>query len=210
MYTNLTGAFPVQSFKNMQYIFVAYIYDLNTIIVRPMPSRTNASFIAAFTKIFEVLRARNYHLALNVMDNCSKALEAHICANKMNIQLLPPHNHCFNAVECAIATFKENFIADLATVNMLCLLQLWDDTLPQVKLTLNLLHFSRCNPTISANTELYGAIEFNKTPLALLGTKALVFNNPARGTSWAPHATNSFYMGPANNHFSCLRFYILL
>jgi hypothetical protein len=33
MYTDLTGAFPIRSFKNMQYIFVAYIYDLNTIIV---------------------------------------------------------------------------------------------------------------------------------------------------------------------------------
>jgi hypothetical protein len=29
LYTNITGAFPVQSFKNMQYIFVTYIYDLN-------------------------------------------------------------------------------------------------------------------------------------------------------------------------------------
>ncbi|KAL3792547.1 hypothetical protein ACHAW5_007907, partial [Stephanodiscus triporus] len=38
MYTDLTGAFPVRSFKNMQYIFVAYIYDLNAIIVRAMPS----------------------------------------------------------------------------------------------------------------------------------------------------------------------------
>ncbi len=33
MYTDFTGAFPARSFKNMQYIFVAYIYDLNTIIV---------------------------------------------------------------------------------------------------------------------------------------------------------------------------------
>jgi hypothetical protein len=30
MHTDLTGAFPVRSFKNMQYIFVVYIYDLNT------------------------------------------------------------------------------------------------------------------------------------------------------------------------------------
>jgi hypothetical protein len=25
MYTNITGAFPVRSFKSMQYVFVAYI-----------------------------------------------------------------------------------------------------------------------------------------------------------------------------------------
>jgi len=38
MYTDITGAFPVRSFKGMQYIFVAYVYDLNAIIVRAMPS----------------------------------------------------------------------------------------------------------------------------------------------------------------------------
>jgi hypothetical protein len=54
MYTDLTGAFSVRSFKNMQYI-VVYIYDLNAIIVRPMPSQTNASFIAAFTEVFNIL-----------------------------------------------------------------------------------------------------------------------------------------------------------
>jgi hypothetical protein len=60
----------------------------------------------------------------------------------MKIQLVPPHNHCVNAAKCAIGTFKEHFVAALATVDMLCPLQLWDKFLPQVELTLNLLHFS--------------------------------------------------------------------
>jgi hypothetical protein len=55
MYTDLTGAFPVKSFKNMQYIFVVYIYTLNTIIVHPMHSQPDASFIAAFTEVFNIL-----------------------------------------------------------------------------------------------------------------------------------------------------------
>jgi hypothetical protein len=180
MYTDLTGAFPVRSFKNMIYIFVAYIYDLNAIIICPMASRTDASFIAAFTKVFAILCARNYQPALNVMDNeCSKAVEKHICANKMMMQLVPPHNHCVNTAKRAIGTFKEHFIDALATVNNLCPLQLWDEFLPQVKLTLNLIRFSHCNPLISANHELYSPFDFNKTPLAPLGTKALVYDNPA-------------------------------
>jgi hypothetical protein len=79
MYSNITGAFLVRSFKNMQYIFVPYIYNLNAIIVQPMPYCTNALFIAAFSKVSAILRARNYQPALNVMDNeCSKAVEKHI------------------------------------------------------------------------------------------------------------------------------------
>jgi hypothetical protein len=210
-YTDITGAFPIWSFKNMQYIFVAYIYNLNAIIVQPMPSRTNSSFIAAFYKVFAILHACNYQPALNVIDNkCSKTVEKHIRTNKMDIKLVPPHNHRINTAEHAIATFKEPFFADLATVDMLCPLQLWDKFLPQVELTINHLPFSCCNshPRVSANQKLYGPFDLNKTPLAPLGTKALVYDNPAARASWAPHATDGFYVGPANNHYHCLCFYI--
>ena len=100
MYTDLAGSFPVRSFKNMQYIFVAYVYDLNAIIVRAMPTRTNAAVITAFNEVIEVLRIRGYHPALNVMDNkCSTAVERYIQLEKINIQLVPPHNHRANAAE---------------------------------------------------------------------------------------------------------------
>jgi hypothetical protein len=104
----------------MQCIFVAYIYDLNSIIVQPMPSRTDSFFIAALSEVFAILCAHDYQPALNMMDNkCSKAVQKHIQSNKMNIQLVPLHNHCINAAERAIATFKKHFVAALATVDML-------------------------------------------------------------------------------------------
>ncbi len=84
----------------------------------------------------------------------------------------------------------------LTTVDMLCQLQLWDEFLPQVKLMLNLLRFSRRDPNVSDNQELYGAFDFNKSPLAPLGTKALIYDDPTTSASWAPHATNGFYVGP--------------
>jgi hypothetical protein len=45
IYTDITGAFPACSFKSMQYMFVAYINDLNASIIRAMPSCTNASMV---------------------------------------------------------------------------------------------------------------------------------------------------------------------
>jgi hypothetical protein len=179
MYTNLTGTFPVRSFKNMQYVFVAYIYDLNTIIICPMPARTNVAMIATFSEVFSVLCTQDYHPALNVMYNeCSKVVKKHIWDNKTGIQLISLHNHRVNTAEHAIATFKEHFVTALATVDMLCPLQLWDKFLPQVKLTLNLLGFSQRNLAISTNQEIYGGLYSNKTPLTPLGTKALMINNP--------------------------------
>jgi len=143
MYTDITGAFPVRPFKSMQYIFVAYVYDLNAIIVRAMPSCTDASMVTAFTEVITTLKTGGYCPALNVMDNeCSAAVEKYIRSEKINIQLVPPYNHRVNAAERAITTFKEHFIAALATVDIHCPLQLWDEFLPQVELTLNMLCFS--------------------------------------------------------------------
>ncbi len=57
MYTDITGTFPVRSFKIMQYVFVAYIYNLNAIIVRAMPPCTPASMVQAFTKVVSILKS---------------------------------------------------------------------------------------------------------------------------------------------------------
>jgi hypothetical protein len=55
-----------------------------------------------------------------------------------------------NAVECAIQTFKDAFIAALATTDSNFPLQLWDWLTPQVQDTLNMMRASRINPAILA------------------------------------------------------------
>jgi hypothetical protein len=161
--------------------------------------------IAAFTDILTNLNACGYAPKLNVMDNeCSKAVEAHIRINSMDIHLVPPHNHRVNAAEHVIATFKEHNISALTTVDKDCPLQLWDNFLPQVELTLNLIQFSRRDPTKLANEEVNGKFDYNKTPLAPLGTKGLVYDDPMVQASWAPHGTDAYYMGPALKYYHCL------
>ncbi len=202
MHTGLPGTFPIHSFKTMHHIFVAYIYDLNAILVHAMPSKNDAAMITAFAKILATLPARGYKPTLNVTDNeCSKMVEVHIKLNKMDIHLVPPHNHRVNTATRAIATFKEHFIAGLATVDRNCPLQLWDDFLHQVELTLNLLRFSRHDTSKSSNKEIHGPYDFNKTPIAPIGTKDLVYDDPAVRASWAPHGTDAFYDGPTPKHY---------
>jgi hypothetical protein len=173
-----------------------------------MPSKNNAAMITAFTKILATLAARGYKPTLNITDNeCSKMVEAYIKSNKMEIHLVPPHNHWVNAAK-AIATFKEHFIVGLATVDRNCPLQLWDEFLHQVKLTLILLHFSLRDPSKSVNEVVHGPYDFNKTPILPIGTKGLVYDDPAVRTSWAPHGTDAFYIGPTPKHYQCLQFYM--
>jgi hypothetical protein len=138
-----------------------------------MPSKNDAAMITAFIKILATLAAHGYKPTLNVTDNiCSKMVEAYNKSNKMDIHLVPPHNHRINAAKHAVATFKEHFITGLATVDRNCPLQLWDKFLHQVELTLNLLRFSCHDPSKFANEEVNGPYDFNKTPIVPISTKA--------------------------------------
>jgi hypothetical protein len=85
MYTDITGPFPVRSFKSMQYVFVAYTYNLNAIIIQAIPSCTNASMVQALTKVIAILTSGGYHPALNLMDNeCSAAVDKYSAQNNQH------------------------------------------------------------------------------------------------------------------------------
>ena len=78
----------------------------------------------------------------------------------------------------------------------------------QAELTLNLLRTSRHDPTKSAFEVLEGKFNWNATPLAPPGTKALIYEAPSRRAAWAPHAVDGWYLGPAMNHYRCGLYFI--
>lgn len=104
--------------------------------------------------------------------------------------------------------FKDHFIAGLATTDKLFPMHLWCRLIPQSILTLNLLCPSRLNPRLSAEAQLNGAFDFNKTPLAPPGTKAIVHKKPAARQTWAPHGVDGWHIGPAREHYRCYDVYI--
>ena len=191
IYTDLPGPFPVRSIRNMQYIFVCYVYEANAILVRPMKSRADACMVAAYKDIYEYLISVNQKPTLNVMDNeASKAVTNYIKSQNVDWQLVEPDNHRVNAAERAIQTFTNYFLAGLATVNKAFPLQLWCYLLVQAKMTLNMLRTSRSDPSKSAYEVLEGKFDYNKTPLAPPGTKALIYEAAARRAAWALHAVD--------------------
>ena len=103
MYTDLTGNFPVRSLRNMTCIFVAYVYDINTIIVCAMPSHTDAAMIDAFTSIHDELTAHGHLIHLNIMDNeCSKAVVKHTRTQNTTSPTTQPPCQCCQTGHCNI------------------------------------------------------------------------------------------------------------
>jgi hypothetical protein len=123
-------------------------------------------------------------------------------------QLVLPHVHRRNAAERAIQTFKNHFLAFLATCDPDFPVSEWDRLLFQAELTLNLLRSPRVNPKLSAYAYLNGNFDFNKTPLTPPGTKVLVHLKPDQRASWAYHSEEGWYVGPSMEHYRCVKCYL--
>jgi hypothetical protein len=107
---------------------------------------------------------------LHCLDNeASHALKACMSEANIDFQLAPSHLHCRKAAERSIRTFNNHSIARLGSTNTNFTMNLWEKLLPQGLLTLNLLRCSIINHQLSVQAQVYGAFDFNRTPLAPAG-----------------------------------------
>jgi hypothetical protein len=123
-------------------------------------------------------------------------------------QLVPPHCHRRNAAERAIRTFKEHFLAGLATVDPTFPMHLWYRLLPQAEITLNLLRTSRLHPQLSAAAHFHGLVDYNRRDFAPPGCKIIAHEKPGKRRTWAPHGQHGYSLGPEMHHYRCQNIYI--
>ena len=208
-YSDQTGRFPKRSSRGYQYIFIFYDYDSNAILAEPIKSRASTELITAWQKCYDTLTSRGIKPKLHVLDNeLSDDMRQAIQATDTEIQRVPPHNHRRNAAERAIQTFKNHFIAGLATADPKFPLREWDRLIPQAIITLNIMRECRINPKLSAYAYLFGQFNFNATPLAPPGTRVIAHEKPQQRGTWDPHGVNGWYVGPALEHYRCITCYI--
>ena len=60
---------------------------------------------------------------------------------------------------------------------------------------------------LSAYAYLFRNFDFNKTPLAPLGTKILIHKKSQDPGSWDYHGVEGWYVGPSLEHYQCLKCY---
>ena len=203
-YTDQTGRFPVTSSRGFKYIMVAYDHDSNTIHAEPMKNRSGPEILKVYTKIHSLLSELGLSPKMHYLDNdCPKVLQKFMTEKYERFQLVPPHLHRRNSAEHAIQTFKNHFIAGLASFNKNSPVHLWCRLLPHCLLTLNLLRPSRINPKLSSYAQLHGAFNFNRTPLAPPSTKIIIHDKPRIRGSWETRGYEGWYIGPASNHYRC-------
>ena len=209
VYNDLTGSFPFMSLEGSVCFFVLYHYESNCILASPIKGMDDKTIFKTYKKYFEELTSKGFKPKLNIMDNqATKHIKQFLTENDCKLQLVEPHNHRVNAAERAIQTFKDAFIAALATTDVDFPLQLWDKLTPQVQTCLNLMRRSRIDPSKSAHETLYGPYDWNRYPMAPLGCKAVVYEDGDTRGSWASRGVDGWYLGPSMDHYRCDLYYI--
>ena len=209
IYTDQTGKFVAPSSQGNNYQLICYDFDSNAILAVPFKNRTAACIKTAFEEVHQRLNKAGLRPAYHRLDNeCSDVLKKYLTEQTIEYQLVVPGSHRRNAAERAIRTWKNHFIAGLCSVDKDFPLHLWDRLLPQAELTLNLMRGSRLNPKLSAWAQLHGTFDFNKTPIAPPGIRVLVHEQSDTRTTWSPHASDGWYIGPALESYRCFKVWI--
>ena len=204
-----TGKYPYQSTRGNQYVFVTYDYDSNYIKVTPTKSRQAKELTAAWEEHHNTFAQVGIAPTHYIFDNeFSTDLKKALAKYNVTYEKVPPHIHRRNAAERAIRTFKNHFLAGLASVDPKFPIQEWDRLLQQAEITINLLRNSCINPKLSAYAYIHGNYDFNRNPLAPPGVKVATHQKSTQRPSWGFHAKMGFYVGPAMEHYRCFQCYI--
>lgn len=209
VYSDQPGQFLCNSTSGMSYIMIAHDYDSNSILAVAMPNRSGKSLSKAYKEIHALLTSRGFRPKYQLLDNeISSTFKDFLKEVGVEYQLTPAGSHRRNRAERAIRTWKNHFIAILCSTDEAFPLKLWDRLLEQAQITLNLLRASRVNPKLSAQAQLHGPFDFNRTPMGPPGTRVLVHELADNRGTWAPHAVLGYYTGPATEHYRCYKVWI--
>ena len=208
MFADATGQFPETSRHGSEYMII-FAFK-NYIHVECMPSRTAKSFVNAFTSAFSFFRTRGNSITSVVIDNETSAeLKQLFKDEKLDVQTVPPGDKRSNKAERCIQSWRNHLISVLGTVNSRCPLNLWEDFIEQMELTLAHLRPFADDPTLSSWEGIHGhKYDFLAHPLSVCGTKAYIFESNDVRDKWDCHGQLGFYVGPALDSYRAYRCHI--
>ena len=204
------GAMPQRGRSGALYQIVFYHEDSNVIHIETTKSRSGPDLLAALQRAVKFFSDRGAPPLLIRMDNeCAEVTKTWLVTTPIMLELTPVAQHRTNKAERAISTWKDHFIATLATTDPTCPLSLWEDFVEQAELTLNCMRMSPVHPSLSAWEALCGPFDILATPIAPLGMKVLVHDTPDKRGSWQVHGKLGFYIGRALLHYRCHSVYMV-
>ena len=209
IFFDATGKFPFTSYDNSAYVLIC-VYK-NYIHAETMPDRTAPSYVAAYRSAFKFFRKLGHVFSIARLDNETSALLEQFMEieAKVNHEYISAGTHRANKAERAIQTWKNHYLAGIASADKDFPMNRWTDLNKQAEITVNVLRPFADNPLISAYEGIFGRkYDFLSHPIAPPGTKVIVYEPSDKRPSWNPHGIPGFYLGPALKHYRSVTCYI--
>ena len=142
--------------------------------MEPIKSHSDLYILQAYDLLYGTLEAVVHETKSNIIENeASTALNRLSQKMKTMVQLALPHIHKWNVSERTLRTFKNNFIAGLASADTNFPIYILCRIVKQAGIILNILQTSWKNPRVLEYAQRFGEFDFNETPMALSSTKAI-------------------------------------
>ena len=104
--------------------------------------------------------------------------------------------------------FKNHFISILYCADLTFLANQWDRLIKQTVMTINMVWRSWINPRLSSYQQIWGSIDFNRTPMGIPGCKAMVHLRPRERPFYSTHGVLGFYVEPSMHKFRNFTCYV--
>ena len=214
MHADLTGPYPIISRKGNKKVMIGYCEYGNFIKSVAVKGDSSEQLIIGYSELIKFFNAKlaTKGVITDVvrLDNqTSTHLETYMSdVAKTSFNYVPPGSHRTLHAERDIRTWKGHFKATRAGVDKSFPDYLWDELLPHVDMTLNVLRPCVVVPNTSAWDFMCGEWNYMKYPIGPAGTKVLVYENPQQRASYADNGVEGFYLGLAHNHYRCHKVWI--
>ena len=214
LHGDLTGLYPITSHKGNNKVLVGYSEQGNFIKSVAVKGDSSEDLITGYHSLLQFVNGKLsskgiISTVLRLDNQTSTALELYFTdVAKIPFKFVPPGNHRTLHVERDIRTWKNQFISTRAGADPKFKDYLWDELLPHVDMTLNILRPCLAVPNTSAWDYMCGPWDYKSQPLGPAGAKVLVYENPQQRASFADHGVEAFYLGTAPNHYRCHRVWV--
>ena len=207
--SDLTGKFPYISRRGFTYmlisIFRGYIH------IELMKDKSAAEYLRAMRLTYTFFSTKGHKPDFQALDNETSAImEAFLHEEaKVSFQYVPANTHRRNRAERAIRSWKNHFLATLATTDPYMPKNIWDELVAQAELTLSHLRAYTPDTSLSSYEGIHGSkYNFNAHPINVAGVRTVALTPADKRESWAPHGSDCFYIGPALLHYRCYRVFV--
>ena len=197
IFADATGRFPMRADSGEEYILV--LTYKNYIKPIPFANRASDSYVKAYRQGIQFFKSLGHDLTSIVIDNETSApLENLFVEMGLIVQYVAPGDKRSNKAERSIQTFRNHLLSSCGSLHADFPMQKWPKLLPQMEITVNILHPYGDDNKISAYHGIHGSeFDFLAHPIAPLGTLVYVFEPPDKRQTWNTHGEIGYYIGPA-------------